>query len=718
MVGFGALLLFNVLLIDVKGIHMNSGIDLHDYNGISYVENEVIRAQRGRIFDANEYVLAQDADAWDVVAYISPDRPGNNLGIYYVDDPEGTAVALAEVLKADKDELYYLLTSDAFMTYLGPKARGIDADTKAAIEALDLNGIEFEKVKARYYPYSPYASHLIGFASYTYADDQGIDDLMGKTGIEVALDKYLTGVPGSQSYYRDTTGYSIVGQQVDYVAAKNGNDVYLTLDHRIQQQLQACLQESMDNSWSGTNAWGMVMEAKTGRILAYDNLPTYNQNLMDIDDYIDYNSMVSYEAGSVMKTFTYAAAIDHGGLNPDDTFDSSNFMVGYDSNGNIVRLYNSWASNYTGTIANFRGWTYGNVNYWYGFAASLNTGVATLLEKYVDNATYKKYMEDFGFFKTVDVFGIPNEAEGVENMNWPIEYVTTSYGQGSAFTALQIVQGYSAFCNGGQMVKPRIVDKIVDSSTGEVVYQSQTEYVGQPIKAESAETVLKLMDHAANTDYNGSASQYGLPDLRVGVKTGTAEVVNQYGQYGDTSIHSAVVVMPSDDPEIIIYVAYKDNDAYYAHNLAAWNKLERTCGEIYGMFNRSTNPDGQKEEGKSRTVYRDAMPALVNHTAEFANKKLEPYGLNIIRIGSGNQVLSQYPQAGSTLISGQRVMLLMGAGGYTMPNMKGWSRKEVTAFWELTGIEITLDGSGYVTEQNVAEGEPINMTTQIVVKME
>ena len=242
----GVLCLFNVLLIDVKGIHMNSGINLNDYNGISYVDNERITASRGRIYEKSGAVLAQDIEAWDVVAYVSPDRPGNSLGTYYVDDVPKTAEILAEILGADKQELIDLMSQDVFMTYLGAAGRGISTEKKDQIAALNLNGIEFERVRSRYYPYTPYASHLIGFAGYTYAEDGGDNMLQGKTGIEADLDKYLTGKNGRQSYYRDTTGNSIVGQQIEYTPATNGNDVYLTIDDRIQTALKKALEESYD----------------------------------------------------------------------------------------------------------------------------------------------------------------------------------------------------------------------------------------------------------------------------------------------------------------------------------------------------------------------------------------------------------------------------------------------------------------------------------------
>ncbi|MBR0474545.1 MAG: PASTA domain-containing protein [Erysipelotrichaceae bacterium] len=711
----GALCLFNVLLIDVKGIHMNSGINLNDYNGISYVEDEIIPASRGKIYDNRGAVLAQDIEAWDVIAYVSPDRPGNNLGTYYVDDVKGTAEKLAAVLGADQQELEDLMSQDVFMTYLGAAGRGISTEKKEEIEALELNGIEFERVKGRYYPYTPYASHLIGFAGYTYAEDGGENTLQGKTGIEADLNDYLTGTPGRQSYYRDTTGNSIVGQVIENTPAVNGNDVYLTLDDRIQSALKSALVESYDLGWSTESAWGIIMEAKTGKIVGYDCYPTYNQNTLDIKDYQDLNAMLAYEPGSTMKTFAYAAAIDYGGLDPNDTFDSSNFMIGEKADGNIERLY-WYAPNYVNTITNFRGWTYGTVDYWYGFAASLNTGAVSLLEKYVDRDTYEQYMENFGFFKPIGILGIPYEAEGVKNMTYVTEVATTTYGQGSSFTALQVVQGYSAFANGGKMVKPYIIDKIVDSQTGETVYQGETEYTGQPVSESTAKTILQMMEKTSDPNYDGSGRYYYIDGVRIAIKTGTAEVVDSNGEYGNRSIHSAVVMMPADDPELIIYMCVKDSDAYYTHNHDVWQQLERTCADVYNLYDR---PGASKrEEVTPRVVYQDGMPNLINHSEQYANNKLNSMDIDIVKLGSGSTVLAQYPLPATTLISKQRVMLLMGGNDFEMPNMIGWSRKEVTAFWELTGIEVVLDGSGYVTSQSIEAGELINSSSQITVKLE
>ena len=700
----GTLLLINVLLLDVKGVHAHSGIELKNFNGISYVQDERIRASRGNIYDRNGYLLATDAGAWDIVAYVSPARPGNKSGVYYVDDKEGTAEKLAEVLGADKDELLRLLNQDVFMTYLGEKGRTLTKEKKEEIEALHLNGIEFIRVTTRYYPFSPFSSHLIGFGKYIRVDDGGDNTIVGQTGLEASLDSYLRGIDGKQSYYRDTAGNVIVGQQTEYVSAIDGKDVYLTLDKRIQESLQECLVKSIGVGYKASLGWGMVMEAKTGRILAYDTYPTYNQNTIDIKNYLDYNSMVAYEPGSVMKTFTWAIALDYNpDFNLDDTFNGNTYFLGSDGNGNIKRVSSPSSPGYVSTIYNFAKWQYGERNYWDAFRLSINAGALTILEKYLNTEVYVNYLHSFNFYKPVNVFGIENESEGIENLKHIYDIGPSTFGQGCGYTALQVMQGYTAFCNDGYMVKPYIVDKIVDSYTGDTLYQGETEYVGHPIKAETAKKVQALMKQTNLVYFH--------PNLSVGGKTGTSQVAEN-GRYGNQFIHSIMLTMPADDPKILVYVCYQDYD-YYAHNSKAVHALEQTIAEQYNMSTANMTP-----ENNDKHIFEDGMPNLVNHSVDYAKRKLASSQVHITFIGTGPTVVDQYPIEGSTIITSQNVMLLLNRENITMPDMKGWSRKEVTAFWELTGIEITLDGSGYVTEQSIDPGENIGTGSEIYVKLE
>ncbi len=703
-------LLYNIVMLDVKGYHIHSGINLSDYNGISYVSDERIPASRGRLYDRNGVLIASDMDAWDVIAYVSPDRPGNKLGVYYVDDKEYTADVLADILHGDREEILALLNQDVFMTYLGTAGRCITREQKERIEALDLNGIEFVKVSSRYYPLSPFSSHLIGFARYVREDDGGSNVIQGQTGLEASLDEFLVGVEGSQSYYRATNGSPIVGQQTEYTAPINGKDVYLTLDSRIQTALQKCLARSMDSGFSGDIAWGIVLEAQTGRILGYDTCPTFDQNNIDIESYLDYCSMASYEPGSVMKTFTYAAGIDAGGLNPDDMYYGNRYYVGWPENGHLTRVSYEGAPGWISTIQNYDDINPGTINFWQAYGTSMNSGVLTVLEKYIDIDTYKDYLYRFGFYKPVGIYGMENEAEGVENLSHPLDVATSTFGQGCGYTAIQVIQAYTAFCNEGKMIRPYIVDKVVDSYTGETVYQGKTEVVGEPIKASTAETILKMMEYTVES----GGTIYATKDLSAGGKTGTGEVAEN-GRYGGKYIHSIILTFPAEKPELLVYVCYRDRYAY-ARNHKYVHELEKVLSEIYSIKKTAIHDDEPTEN--TRREFKNGMPNLVNHTLQYANKKLADVQANMILLGNGNTVIAQYPAENSTLISGQRIMLLVNKENLQMPSMIGWSRKEVTAFWELTGIQVTLDGSGYVISQSVPVGESINQETRITVKLE
>jgi penicillin-binding protein 2B len=414
--------------------------------------------------------------------------------------------------------------------------------------------------------------------------------------------------------------------------------------------------------------------------------------------------MVAYEPGSVMKTFTWAIGLD---ANPDfkleNTFNGNTYYLGAAGDGNIKRVASPSSPGYVSTIWNFAKWQYGETNYWDAFRLSINAGALSILEQYLTKEIYVEYLHKFNFFKPVNVFGIENESEGIENLDHVYDLGPSTFGQACGYTALQVMQGYTAFCNDGYMVKPYIVDKIVNRYTGETVYQGQTEIVGHPIKAETAKLVQALMKQT-NTSYAN-------PNLSVGGKTGTAQVAEN-GRYGNQWVHSIVLTMPADDPKILVYVCYQDYSAY-GHNQSFVQDLEQTIAEQYNMSTTNLTP-----ENPDKQIFEDAMPNLVNHSLEYVNRKLAACQANITFIGTGPTVIAQYPEEGSTIITGQTVMLLLNRETITMPDMRGWSRKEVTAFWELTGIEITLDGSGYVTEQSIDVGENIGVGSQIYVKLE
>ncbi len=281
-----------------------------------------------------------------------------------------------------------------------------------------------------------------------------------------------------------------------------------------------------------------------------------------------------------------------------------------------------------------------------------------------------------------------------------------------------MMQAYSAFCNGGKMVKPYLIDRITDSRTGEILYKGETEIAGQPVSESTAQKLLDLMKYTGNPANKATGQNYAISGINIGIKTGTAETVDSNGVYGNACIHSAVVFLPAEDPQLIIYMCYQDSDMYFSNSQAIWRTLERTCADVYNLYKRPSDGSDVPQPETRRTVYENGMPELINHSKEYVNARLKELGLKVIRIGTGNTVLAQYPASGETVVSGQKVMLLMGTTGITMPDMTGWSRKEITAFWDLTGIEITIEGSGFVTSQNIKSGEKIDTQSQIRLVLE
>jgi penicillin-binding protein 2B len=281
-------------------------------------------------------------------------------------------------------------------------------------------------------------------------------------------------------------------------------------------------------------------------------------------------------------------------------------------------------------------------------------------------------------------------------------------------TALQIMRAYSAFCNGGTMIKPYIIQSIVDPETGTVIYQGQREEVGTPISETTASEMLSLFSGVVNSGYSDTSARYKIPGVNVGGKSGTAEVALPEGGYGDLTIHSMVIAMPIENPQVLIYLAYQDWNPYVSQNIPYINELERIVASVLGLSGNKVID----ENIVNRMVYENGLDNYINHSLAYAVEKAEKYNLELLIIGDGDTVINQYPAGGSTIISGQRVMVLTNSEKVLMPNMKGWSRKEVIGFWNLTGIAVSLDGYGYVKTQNFAEGTEIDKTMTIEVQLQ
>jgi len=221
------------------------------------------------------------------------------------------------------------------------------------------------------------------------------------------------------------------------------------------------------------------------------------------------------------------------------------------------------------------------------------------------------------------------------------------------------------------------------------------------------------MKGVVNSGWSITSAKYKIPGVTVGGKSGTAEVALETGGYGNLTIHSIMLGMPISDPQVYIYVAYQDSNPGTAQFMSLVNSLEKTVASVLGL----TSTSSQTSTTTGKEIYKD-LENFSNHTVAYVKSRIEEMELSVIILGDGDTVVKQYPEAGSSVITGEKLMLLTSGSNIKMPNMKGWSRKDVTAFWNLTGISIQINGSGYVTSQSVAAGTIIDKSMTIEITLE
>lgn len=703
----GALVVANVLFTMITHQHFHSGIDVLAFRGEDYYRTNTLSASRGFIRDRNNEIIAQDVDTYNIFAILDENRLGIKDAPAYVVNVEDTAAALAPKLNVDASVIEEALNNGkenkAYQVEFGNSGKNLSKEVKEQIDALGLPGIEFTQTTNRIYPTGKFASHLIGYA----LPDQETGAIVGKMGMEAFFNDELTGTDGSESYDISAEGAVIPGTKHLDQQAVNGNDVYLTLDRNVQLALETCLQGTMDE-FGARRAWGMIMEVETGKILAWSSYPTFDLNERDIEDYLNVPSAYAYEPGSVMKGFTYASAIDNGVYAGDNTFYTEKFYMGYDAaNDKLFRASTPGGAISDVPIRDALEKNMGTISFDIGFMKSSNIAICELLANYLSPSVFETYLDKFGFFKQVGTYGLDSEASGTKNYQWPSDKFSTGFGQASSVTALQLMQGYTAIFNDGKMMKPYFVDRIVNPYSGEATYSSQPQVVGQPISEETSKQMIDLMHDVVTNDAGTAHGRYRMDDIDLIAKTGTGEIFSDNEGYYTNSIMAAA---PYDDPKIMMYYAFESRDVLMFHG----NFFKQAFKEAMVASHYSAGGENTTEYGNYKEY---EMPGLTNHTLSYMDEKLYDMAVNKVIIGDGSSVIKQYPEAGETIISGQNIFLVTDGTTISMPNMIGWSKKDLSRFWEMTGIGITVDGFGVVTEQSVSAGDTIDKYSEVKVTL-
>jgi penicillin-binding protein 2B len=688
----------NVFVVSILGYHIHSAKDIKAESANIHIATKSLLAQRGNILDIKGNVIVHDVISYTLIAYLDSERMVGQSPRYVV-DKEATAQALAPILGISVSTVLSNLNRDAKQTEFGTKGRNLTLAQKTAIEALNLPGFDFIKTVTRNYPMKVFASHLIGFAQY----DAEKDSLVGKMGIEAIFNELLSGENGYEKYRVDKNGYRMLDGNLEEAAAVNGATIVLTIDKGIQESLEMAFDMTI-NTHKAELVWGSVMEIATGRILAWGHAPSFDPNNINIENYSNVGMQYAYEPGSTMKTFTYAAAMDIGKYVGTDTFDSNYFRMGIEK-GLPVRTDDPGKT--FAIINNYMKRTYGRVDFDFAYLLSLNTGIATLLTTVLPPSTYEEYLDKFGFFKPVNTDVYP-EVEGVKNFRYPLEMITTGFGQGSSVTMLQMLQAYSAIFSDGTMVKPYFVEKVFDERTSEIIYQAQPTIVGKPIKESTALQMQALMDRTIND--GGTSRNYQIPEVRTMGKTGTSQVAID-GQYSkDKNIYSAMTALPAENPKYMVYYAFLAPTSTKAHQeTAAVQHIFRRLSLTYGLYSEDNGPT------ETAPVIELQLPNFINRSVLSFLTWNATMELPVTVIGNGERVINQFPEGNNTILNSQRLFVLTDGSEITMPDMTGWSRKDVTTFWLLSNKAVFIEGSGLVSSQNIEPGTILTDQSELSV---
>ncbi|MCT6828977.1 penicillin-binding protein [Bacillus velezensis] len=670
-----------------------NGVELATKATEQHEKKRTIEASRGSILDRNGKVLAEDTATYKLIAVLDKKMTSDPKHPQHVKDKEKTAEKLATVINLDKSEILDILNRNgAKQVEFGSAGRDISYAKKQKIEKMGLPGISFLRDTKRYYPNGIFLSNVLGYADV----NEKTNEIQGSLGLEKILNNYLTERDGSVTYESDKSGWKLPNSKEKITAPKNGDNVYLTIDQKIQTFLEDSMTKVAEK-YKPKKIMAAVVEPKTGKVLAMGQRPSFDPNIRNVTNY--YNDLVSYayEPGSTMKIFTLAAAIQENVFSANEKYKSGTYKVG----GGPVKDWNDGA-----------GW--GMTSFHDGLMRSSNVAFAKLANEKLGFDRFNEYLHKFGLYQKTGI-DLPGEVSSKINYKYDFDKASTAYGQASAITPIQQLQAVTAIANNGKMMKPYVIDHIVDPDTKKVVKQTKPEQVGTPISADTAKKVRNLLGEVVTSDI-GTGKPYKIEGFDVAGKTGTAQIAGTGGYLRGTSnyVFSFMGMAPKNDPKLVIYVAVQQPQ------LKAGQSSSDPVAEIFNPTMKNSlhymniEPTEKTDSGQEETKSQK-MPDLTDKTVTGAEKEAKNEHLTPIVIGSDVAVKDQYPTAGEDVITNQKIFLKTD-GKMTMPDMSGWSRREVLQFSKVSGIHIDVSGEGYASSQSVKKGKELKENTVIKVK--
>jgi cell division protein FtsI/penicillin-binding protein 2 len=454
-----------------------------------------------------------------------------------IKNKDEAADMLSLVLEMDKDSILEKLKKDSFYEVLKKK---LTTDEVNNVTNLKLTGIYLTNEKGRYYPFSNLASQVVGFLG---------GNGQGQYGIEGYYDDMLRGKKEAKELEAGPAGLLPTAQSTD--SSSKGADLVLTLDYNIQFMAEQLLKSAAENLQFEEGEI-LVMDPNSGKILALADFPDFNPNqysaVKDLGIFQDSSIQKIFEPGSVFKPITMAAALDQGKITPETKFtDTGSVKIGGH------------------TIANFGQKTWGERTMTEVLEWSINTG-AVFAEQQLDHSVFLDYIEKFGFF---DKTGIDLQSE-ISSQNqelkkgYEVNFATAAFGQGIEMTSIQLARAFCAIANGGKLLRPYIVEKIVENGK---TTETQPEIQNPSVISQKTASQLTLM--MVNVVQNGYGKLAGVQGYYIAGKTGTAQVPEKGTYSPDKTIQSFIGFGPALDPRFLIFVKFCNPKAQTAEYSAA-----------------------------------------------------------------------------------------------------------------------------------------------------
>ena len=722
-VGFGAVVVSLFRWQVLKGEELsNAALD-------QSLRSTTLSAMRGTIYDATGKVMAQSASVWTVVlepAYFAD-----------YDDPEATrqkvAQGLASILEMDQEEVYEKTQGNSYFVYLKRRVEtSIRDEINQFLEDNKISsGVRLIEDYKRYYPYGTVASTVLGF---TGTDGQGLE------GLELQYDSELRGTAGRLISAKNALGTDMPFEYEQYVEAEDGYNLVLTIDETVQSILEKYLAEGVDQFNVKNGAVAIAMDVDTGAILGMATTPTYDPNDPftiydeDLQAQIDAlsggeqdeafnaaqlkqwrNKAVSdtYYPGSVFKMCTYAMGLEEGVVTEDSTFTcTGGIMVeGY------PEPISCWKHTPGHGLETFREGLYNSCNPW-----------AIHIGQLLGGETFAKYREAFGFTESTGI-DLPGEAvtlyhNELDLINTPSDLAVESFGQNFSITPIHMITAAAAIANGGNLVTPHVVDRIVDQD-GNIVETADTSYRRQVVSQETCDVIIDILRQNVE---EGTATGGYVAGYRVCGKTGTSEKVAQHNE--DPSkpmeyIASFCGFAPAEDPKYALLVFFDEPDD---DTNGGYNGGNAVAGPYFAKMMEEILPYLGVEAQYSEEEYNNldtVAPNVTDLTLEEAYEALEEAGLSYSVVGDeseGTVVTAQVPASGGAVPKDGKVVLY--TNGYDedstlveVPNFAGYDVANASYLAGISNLQISISGSSVdtavVTSQSVQAGEKVPIGTVI-----